>query len=231
VHKPQSRGWHFVLDKPARILVADDDPIFCEFASVHISSPVVEVVTVRDGAQAWSRLCSEAFDIALLDIEMPQLDGFEVTRRVRDNPVLAHLPVVVITGHEDIQSVDQAYELGATSFAAKPVNWRLLTYQLRYVMRTAQIERDIRLARDDAEQISALKSDALARLQCEIEAPLSAIVVAVEGLSLGDNGEFPRALAECLQSIRSAGQQALNTLNAMTTGPQSITAADAQRRA
>ncbi len=138
--------WSFVFDEPTRMLVADDDPILCEFASVYLSSPIATVETVRDGAAALRRLQESHFEIALLDIGMPELDGFEVLHRIRADPALHHLPVMMLTGHEDIQSIDRAYNLGATAFTTKPVNWRQLSYHIRYVVRAGQAERALRAA-------------------------------------------------------------------------------------
>jgi two-component system, sensor histidine kinase and response regulator len=170
-------AWYFVLDEPARILVADDDPIFREFASVHISSPAAEVITAVDGAQAWQKLSSEAFDLALVDLEMPQIDGFDLTHRIRNHGDLRHLPIVVVTGHEDIASIDKAYALGATSFVAKPVNWRLLSHQLKYVLRMHRVGLD---TRDRSQRISELKSDMLTRLAKEVERAAQVIRDAAE---------------------------------------------------
>ena len=63
------------------------------------------------------------------------MNGFQMIRAIRNDPTLRHLPVVIVTGLEDMESIDRAYDEGATSFVTKPVNWRLLSYQLRYVLR------------------------------------------------------------------------------------------------
>ncbi len=144
-----STGWSFVIDEPTRLLVADDDPIFCEFASVHLSTPVATVATAADGAAAWEALREGEYDLALLDIEMPGLDGFGLLERIRRDDRLRHMPCVMVTGREDIASIDRAYELGSTSFVTKPVNWRQLSYQLRHVLRTARIERELRERAED----------------------------------------------------------------------------------
>jgi CheY-like chemotaxis protein len=65
---------------------------------------------------------------------MPGINGFEMIERIRANPDFRRLPVVVVTSNEDVASIDRAYRAGATSFVTKPVNWRLLSYQLRYVL-------------------------------------------------------------------------------------------------
>ena len=70
---------------------------------------------------------------------MPVLNGFQVIRAIRSDPALRNLPVVIVTGREDMESIDRAYDEGATSFVTKPVNWRLLSYQLRYVLRAQRV--------------------------------------------------------------------------------------------
>lgn len=147
----QTTAWSYVLDEPTKLLVADDDPILCEFASVHLSSPAATVETVQDGASALARLTEGQFDLVLLDIEMPSLDGFALLERIRSDPKLCTLPVIMLTGHEDIASVDRAFSLGANSFVSKPVNWRLLSYHVRYVLRTSRAARELRQARVEAE--------------------------------------------------------------------------------
>jgi DNA-binding response OmpR family regulator len=139
-------NWSYIFDRPTRILVIDDDPILREFASVYLSTPETIVETVPDGNTALDRLLNGQFDVVLVDIEMPELDGFEIVQRLRTHENLQHLPIVMLTGREDIASIDRAYNLGATSFVTKPVNWRELSYQLRYVIRA---NRALRLTSGD----------------------------------------------------------------------------------
>src|SRR5216683_510121 len=109
--------WTFVLDEPTRILVADDDPILREFAIVHLATPSATIETACDGAAARTRLHEEHYDVLLLDIEMPHLDGFSLLEQIRADERLKHLPVIMLTGHDDIASIDRSYQLGANSFA------------------------------------------------------------------------------------------------------------------
>jgi CheY-like chemotaxis protein len=134
-----SRDFNYVLVENVRILVMDDDPIQCEFARVYLSTPTAEVETAPDGADGLRLLAEQTFDLAVVDLDMPKVDGFQVIRRIRSDPRLRHLPIVVVTGREDIESIDRAYDEGATSFVTKPVNWRLLSYQLRYVLRAQRL--------------------------------------------------------------------------------------------
>jgi DNA-binding response OmpR family regulator len=135
-----SHKWTYVFHERTRILVVDDDPILLEFASVYLSTPVADVQTASNGQAALELLLSNEFDVAVFDISMPGMDGFELVQQVRACEKLRHLPIVMLTGLEDIASIDRAYTVGATSFTTKPVNWRLLSYQLRYVIRASRME-------------------------------------------------------------------------------------------
>ncbi|MFO1114207.1 MAG: response regulator [Beijerinckiaceae bacterium] len=135
----QDRAYTFVLGGNVRILVMDDDPIQCEFARVYLSTPTAEVETAENGEDGLRLLKAEKFDLAVVDLDMPVMNGFQVIRSIRNDPELRNLPIVIVTGREDVESIDRAYDEGATSFVTKPVNWRLLSYQLRYVLRAQRM--------------------------------------------------------------------------------------------
>jgi signal transduction histidine kinase len=167
----------YLLDQPVRMLVVDDDPILREFAVGQLSMPGGTILTARDGEEAWHILnTGDAFDLVLSDLEMPKLNGFGLVDRIRCSPRHAHLPVVVITSRDDMFAIDRAYEVGATSFVTKPVNWRLLGYQLRYVLRASRLEAEIRSARDQAQRAAELKNSLLTLIQHETRTPLHAII-------------------------------------------------------
>lgn len=132
------REFTFVLTDKLRLLVIDDDPIQREFATVFLATPTVTIDTAADGAEGMRMLAETEYGLVITDMEMPVMNGLEVIRRIRTDPRFARLPVVVVTSLEDMDSIDRAYEAGATSFVTKPVNWRLLSYQLRFVLRAHQ---------------------------------------------------------------------------------------------
>jgi PAS domain S-box-containing protein len=96
-----------------------------------------------DGNQALERFASGQPDIVLLDVMMPELDGYETCSRLRAMPGGATVPVVMLTGLDDDESIDRAYEVGATDFISKPITWGVLGYRVRYLLRASHALRDV----------------------------------------------------------------------------------------
>jgi len=157
-------SFFYVLEDPIRILFVDDDPIMREFAVVHLSTETAKVSVGADGLEALAAVEAEDFDVVLLDLEMPNMDGFEALARLRADERTRRLPVIVVTGREDVAAVDRAFQAGATSFLVKPINWRLLSYQVRYVHRTWRTEQALLRQRARARGEAHRVQEALRRL-------------------------------------------------------------------
>lgn len=117
------------------LLVVDDDGIQREFSSVYLSTPSVHVETAESAEAGLALLEARDFDAILIDFDMPGMSGVEMVRRLRADRRFDEVPIMMITGREDMVSIDQAYEAGATAFMCKPVNWRLLSHQIRFMVR------------------------------------------------------------------------------------------------
>lgn len=128
----------------ARLLVVDDDPILREMAMAHLAGPSITVEAAEHGEAGLRRLRNGGIDIALVDLDMPVMNGFDMIALVRRDEELADLPIVVATGRSDMEAIDRAYSVGATSFVLKPLNWRVLSYQLAYVLKASREEDRIR---------------------------------------------------------------------------------------
>ncbi|HEY8565888.1 MAG TPA: hybrid sensor histidine kinase/response regulator [Beijerinckiaceae bacterium] len=167
----------YVFEKPPRILVVDDDAILRELAASQLAMPGGTIVTTNDGEEGWTALNEQGpFDLVLTDLEMPVLNGFGLVERIRADRRFEGLPIMVITSREDMFAIDRAYEVGATSFVTKPVNWRLLGYQLRYILRGSRLEAEMRHARDEAARAAELKRNLMTLLQHETRTPLHALI-------------------------------------------------------
>lgn len=137
----QAGAFYYVLDERMEILFADDDPILREFAAVQLASEQAVVHLAEDGCAALLEVRDNPIDLIVLDLEMPEMDGFEVLAALKRDPATADIPVIVCTGREDVAAIDRAFQAGATSFLVKPINWRLLSYQIRFVFRAHRQER------------------------------------------------------------------------------------------
>lgn len=134
----------YVVDEQARLLFVDDDPILREFAQVNLATATASVDVAKDGVAALEAMAVSTYDLLLVDLEMPRLDGYGLLEMLRADPATAHIPVIVETGREDVEAIDRAYKAGATAFVTKPLNWRLLSYQIRFTLRAARAEAALR---------------------------------------------------------------------------------------
>jgi len=120
-----------------RILVVDDDQACRELARDFLRLEGFAVEEAEDGLAAIRAFTAHRPHLVLLDMCMPRMDGFETCRRVRALPGGAHVPVVVTTGLEDMDSIRLAYEAGATDFITKPMNLEILGHRVRYMLRAS----------------------------------------------------------------------------------------------
>ena len=123
--------------RQAAILVVDDDgPMRTVLTLTLRSLGYHNVAEAADGEAALKALRESEFDLLLLDIQMPGMDGFTVLRTVKEDPFLHHLPVIVASGMNELESVARCIELGAEDFLPKPVNSIILRARV-----TASLER------------------------------------------------------------------------------------------
>ncbi|MBI3968739.1 MAG: response regulator [Chloroflexi bacterium] len=110
----------------SHILVVDDDPLNRMMLSFELEAEGHSIFTAEDGVQAMELLGSLAFDLVLLDVVMPRLDGFGVLAQMKDDSRLRDIPVIMISSLDELDSVVQGIELGAEDFLPKPCNSVLL---------------------------------------------------------------------------------------------------------
>src|SRR5215831_2652886 len=106
----------------ARVLVVDDVPANAKLLEARLTAEYFDVVTAKSGAEALA-LCERAqCDIVLLDVMMPEMDGFEVCRRLKAGPKTHHIPVVMVTALDQPSDRVRGLEAGADDFLTKPVS-------------------------------------------------------------------------------------------------------------
>jgi diguanylate cyclase (GGDEF)-like protein/PAS domain S-box-containing protein len=143
------------MEARARILVVDDDPTAVVLMRAALQKAGFDVSTAIDGEDALRQFRESPFGMVMLDVEMPGLSGHEVCAAMRAQAGDL-LPIVMVTGRDDVQSVDKAYGAGATDFIAKPINWGLVGHRVRYLLRGYQSALDLRAA--EARNAAVLKA-------------------------------------------------------------------------
>ncbi|MGE5276705.1 MAG: PP2C family protein-serine/threonine phosphatase [Acidobacteriota bacterium] len=109
-----------------RVLVVDDVEMNRDVLARRLRQQGHTVATAENGRRALEMLAAEEFDLVLLDIMMPELDGFQVLERLRQDEALRHIPVIMISAMDEMPSVVRAIELGAADYLPKPFNAVLL---------------------------------------------------------------------------------------------------------
>ena len=79
----------------------------------------------------------------LMDVEMPSMNGYQACKAIRARPGGAHLPIMMVTGRDDVASINQSYQAGATDFLAKPINWNLLGHRVQYLVRGGRLVQEL----------------------------------------------------------------------------------------
>jgi PAS domain S-box-containing protein len=123
------------LGPPRRALIADDDPVVRMLAARALEALGFRVEEVEDGDSALRSIDRERPDIVILDVEMPGMDGFETCRTLRLREAGGEIPVLIATGLTDAETIDRAFQAGATDFIKKPIDWQLLQHRVRFLMR------------------------------------------------------------------------------------------------
>lgn len=119
----------------ARILIVDDMPPNVKVLTAWLGSEHYVVSTAANGFEALAKIEAEAPDIVLLDAMMPGLDGFETCRRIKDDPAMAHIPVIMVTALSEVDDLVRGFDAGADDFLIHPVDGRALIARVRSQLR------------------------------------------------------------------------------------------------
>ncbi len=143
------------------VLIVDDDEMVRNLARYVLEAQSFAVEEAADGAQAVAVFAQTRPDMVLLDIGLPSMDGFAVLTAFQAMPQGNLVPVVMMTGLDDSDSINRAYEAGATDFMTKPINWSILPHRMCYVLRASQAEA--------AQREAAMRLQAQTQLAAQVE--------------------------------------------------------------
>jgi signal transduction histidine kinase len=201
-------------------LIVDDDPIVRSLMRDALEDEGFVVLEAEDGVEA-CRLCEERLPLLLVvDVVMPQMDGFELCRELRHRPATKDVPILIATGLDDTHSIAKAYDAGATDFISKPLNWLILNHRIRYMLRAARAFDDLRrnrerlhIAKEQAEAANRAKSEFLTNMSHELRTPLNAIIGFSSMMRDGMLGALTDKHNEYLKIIGESGTHLLGIIN------------------
>jgi class 3 adenylate cyclase len=164
-----------------RILVVDDQRANVEMLAGVLAARGYEVLTATDGESALEQVRRHNPDIVVSDILMPQMDGYELCRRLRGEPATTLLPVILVTSLDPLQERVNGIDAGADDFLSKPVNWEELFARVRSLLRIKRLQDEVKawnakLEERVREQVAQLEQ--LGRLKRFFSRPVAEAIVA-----------------------------------------------------
>jgi two-component system, sensor histidine kinase and response regulator len=167
----------------ARVLLVDDLPENLEVLQALLAKPDVELATAESGEQALEMLLEQEFAVAVLDVQMPGMDGFELAELMRGTQRTRHVPIIFVTaGTHDLRRIFKGYQAGAVDFLHKPLDPPVLRSKVDVFI---ELYRQRRLLATQLEELTAalrLNETFTAVLGHDLRTPLSAVVNAAEVL-------------------------------------------------
>jgi two-component system alkaline phosphatase synthesis response regulator PhoP len=130
------------MDFPGKILVVDDEPDIVEFISYNLKNKGYQIATASDGIEAVKKAKDFKPDLVLLDVMMPNKDGMQALREIRQTPGLENIAIIFLTALSDEKSEIEGLKLGADDYIAKPIKPELLVTRIGAALRRTKIDED-----------------------------------------------------------------------------------------
>ncbi|MGZ4808468.1 MAG: response regulator [Thermoanaerobaculia bacterium] len=201
-----------------QVLVVDDDAANRDVLSRRLKRQGHIVRTANNGSDALRLMRETAFDIVLLDIMMPDMDGYEVLGHINDDDQLRHIPVIMISAINDVQSVVRCIEAGACDYLTKPFNSTILRARIAACLekkrsrdRETSLFEQLQKNYKRLQEVEKLRDDMRNMIVHDLRTPLTAVIVGVEMLE--KHGELNAAQREMMTIAAGGGQTLLRMIN------------------
>jgi two-component system sensor histidine kinase/response regulator len=203
---------------PGLLLVVDDDAMNRDVLSRRLERQGHRVRTASSGAIALQLMQENAFEVVLLDIMMPDMDGYEVLGRLKADERLRHVPVIMISAIDEVQSVVRCIEAGAEDYLAKPFDPTLLKARIgaslekkRGLDRESVLYEQLQKNYRRLEEVEKLRDDMRNMIVHDLRTPLTAVIVGVE--MLGSHGDLSASQRDMVNIAAGGGKTLLGMIN------------------
>jgi two-component system sensor histidine kinase/response regulator len=193
--------------KTDHILVVDDSPDNLFLVQTILEEEGYEITLAEDGRTALEKIEQSPPDLVLLDVMMPEMDGFEVTKRIRDNPTLPFMPILLITAF-DQPSVVKGLDTGADDFIRKPVEVDELLARVRSLLR-------LKHAIDEREKIARQREEFVSWMAHDLRTPIVAAERMLMLFQQGALGELAPGMDEAIATMARSNQNLLAMVNTL----------------
>ncbi len=198
-------------EKKDKILVVDDMAINRELIkNVLEMEGSFSLVLVSDGKSAIRKAKTNYFDLILLDIMMPEMDGFEVCRVLKSYPTTKDIPIIFLTALNSPADIKKAFQYGAVDYISKPFSIEELTARVRLHISLKRTREELIKAKREAEAAAEAKAVFLANMSHELRTPMNGIIGMVDILK---RTKLTDAQHEYLNIIESSGENLLTIIN------------------
>ncbi len=137
---------------PPQILIVDDNPANLDIFETRLAAHGYDTITASDGAEGLAVAMERKPDLILLDIMMPKMDGIEVCRRLKGDPSLPFMPIILVTAKAEAEDVVAGLEAGGDEYLTKPVDQKALVARVKSMLRIKQLHDT---TQEQAERIEA----------------------------------------------------------------------------
>ncbi len=190
-----------------RILVVDDSTDNNYLIQCLLQEEGYHVELAENGKEALEKVDEYSPDLILLDVMMPVMDGYEVTRRIRQNTSLPFIPILLTTAYDQM-SVARGLDIGADDFIRKPVEFDELLARVRSLLR-------LKHSVDERDQIASQREDFVSRLTHDLRTPMVAADRMLNLLSQGVMGDLSEDVQEAIDIMSRSNQNLLTMVNTL----------------